>query len=179
MSALGSIANYATWGEGWDGPGLGSADLTYYIENGTPDVVGEEAEVERGLNVWSLYAEITWTEAASSGLSRSIDIKWAVGDHGDGYPFDGPGGVLAHAFYPPPNPEPIAGDIHFDDDETWRIGSHFDVFSVALHECGHSLGLGHSSNPDAVMYAYYQMVTGLHQDDIDGIRSLYASTATP
>ena len=25
------------------------------------------------------------------------------------------------------------------------------------------------------MYAYYQMVTGLHQDDIDGIRAIYAT----
>ena len=76
--------------------------------------------------------------------------------------FDGPGGILAHTFAPPPiSPEPLAGDSHFDDAETWRIGSDFDVFSIALHELGHSLGLAHSDDPNAVMYPYYKMVTKL------------------
>ena len=33
------------------------------------------------------------------------------------------GGVLAHTFYPAaPNPEPIAGDMHLDNDENWNAG---------------------------------------------------------
>src|SRR5207253_7407999 len=102
------------------------------------------------------------------------------GAHGDAYPFDGPGRTLAHTFYPsPPNSEPVAGDMHLDADEDWHTGANLDLFSVALHEAGHALGLGHSDRPGAVMYPYYHLVSGLTDDDIAGIRDLYGSKSNP
>jgi len=50
----------------------------------------------------------------------------------------------------------------------------FDLETVALHEMGHLLGLGHSTDQNAAMYAYYGGVRrNLNQDDVDGMMALY------
>jgi len=96
-----------------------------------------------------------------------------VKSHGDGSPFDGPGGVLAHAFYPR-----FGGDIHFDDDEMYTSASSkgINLLQVAVHEIGHSLGLGHSNVRGAIMfpsYTGYDRNFKLHHDDIEGMRVIY------
>jgi len=117
-----------------------------------------------------------WASAPNPQGFRTVNILAASGNHGDGYPFDGPRGTLAHTFYPsPPNPESIAGDLHLDNDESWRIGVDVDLFSVVLHEAGHALGLGHSDNPADVMYPYYRLVSDLSPGDVAAARQLYAA----
>ena len=170
----------AVFGDGWDGPGLGSASLTFWFGNLTPSLPNASVmiEIQRALSAWSQVVNVDFQQTSSSSSPRSIDILFALGDHGDGTPFDGPGKVIAHTFYPPPNPESIAGDMHFDLAESWRIGADIDVFSVALHELGHALGLGHSDDPNSVMYPYYRKVTQLQQGDIGAIKTLYAARLT-
>lgn len=151
-------------------------DLTYFFQNGTGDIAdpGEREAVRQAFDLWSIYSPLTFTEGFSAATS-DISVFWGAGDHGDGYPFDGQNGVLAHAFFPE------NGDVHFDDDEVWTVSIQgggyqpIDLVTVAAHEIGHSLGLGHSTRTDALMYPYY---AGSHrylsQDDVDGIQLNYS-----
>ena len=171
----------AQYGSGWDGPGVGSAQLGYFLgplASALPRLA-VQTEFLRAWSEWSKYVQVTFSPVSAANRSRTIAVLFALGEHGDGIPFDGPGGALAHTFYPsPPNPEPIAGDMHFDDAENWGIGQGVDVFSVVLHETGHALGVGHSDRPGDVMYPYYSRSTGLTADDIASIQMLYASRGT-
>ncbi|HLX42278.1 MAG TPA: matrixin family metalloprotease [Bryobacteraceae bacterium] len=182
LTANGSTAqSIPTYGDGWDGAGLSSATVSYVFSQMTAQLApaSAEAEIIRAMGQWSNAVQVRWAPGTSPTAAQTVNILFASGAHGDGYPFDGPGGVLAHTFFPaPPNPEPIAGDMHFDDSESWHIGSNTDLFSVALHELGHSLGLGHADDPTAVMYPYYQMVTALSPLDVATVQTMYATATT-
>uniref|UniRef100_A0A4W6BZ70 Matrix metallopeptidase 17 n=1 Tax=Lates calcarifer TaxID=8187 RepID=A0A4W6BZ70_LATCA len=112
------------------------------------------------LKVWSDIAPLNFHEVAGSDADIQIDFTKA--DHNDGYPFDGPGGTVAHAFFP--GERFTAGDTHFDDDEAWTFrspDSHgMDLFAVAVHEFGHAIGLVHTSAMESIMRPYYQGPVG-------------------
>jgi hypothetical protein len=180
QSSVPAAANLAArFGEGWDGPGLGQARINYWLGPLSPalDPAAQRAEIARALDQWTSVAAIQFSTAGAAAQPRTLDIRFTERDHGDGFRFDGRGGALAHTFYPPPNAEPVAGDVHLDIEEPWRIGVDIDLFSVALHETGHALGLGHNDDPNSVMYPYYRRVNALRPADITEIRKLYATTA--
>ncbi|XP_038659283.1 matrix metalloproteinase-17 isoform X1 [Scyliorhinus canicula] len=112
------------------------------------------------LKVWSDIAPLNFHEVA--GNNADILIDFPRSNHKDHYPFDGPGGTVAHAFFPGDNP--VAGDVHFDDDEAWTFRSadplEMDLFAVAVHEFGHAIGLSHSSVNESIMRPYYQGPVG-------------------
>ncbi|OCT93191.1 hypothetical protein XELAEV_18016256mg [Xenopus laevis] len=214
-------------------PRWSTTQLTYSIVNYTPDLPRQlvDEAIKRAFGVWSNVTPLQFT-AISSG-DADIFIRFGARAHGDSLPFDGPSGVLAHAYAPGRG---IGGDAHFDEDESWTSSravqaeisslatprpqgpgesSHapiphccleccwrhvvlkslrpglcglstilglvhpagFNLFLVAAHEFGHSLGLDHSTVPQALMFPNYRYedtaTFSLSQDDINGIQSIY------
>lgn len=167
----GTSSNYVTGAQWTKNP------VTYSIRNcpRSLDCGLAHQAVREALETWDAACGLRLDEVASSG---DIEILWASGSHGDGIPFDGPGGILGHSFFPIPWLGALAGDIHLDDAETWVFDPptqprQVHLKTVTMHEAGHALGLDHSKDPSALMWAEYQGVRGLAGDDIAGIQSLY------
>jgi hypothetical protein len=157
-------------------------DITYSFANGTGQLQGDTERdlIRRAFALWADQTDLTFTEVADNSTA-DIVVGWAVGDHGDGDPFDGPGDVLAHASFPNPYDNSQVF-LHFDDDERWVDSEtrNVDLLTVAAHEIGHTLGLAHSSDPDALMFASYSGPRRfLSQDDIAGVQEIYGVGRAP
>jgi hypothetical protein len=180
-SEAGRLASYVAVGAKW-----GKTALTFRFLNATPDLAQDRqrAIIGEAFTRWEGVSALTFTE--SQGGQPDLSIAFHRGSHGDGSPFDDAGGAdgntLAHAFFPPPLGGTWAGSLHFDEFETWKDqpgGSGIRLYSVALHEIGHLLGLEHSQDQNAIMYAYYgEDRNDLRVDDIAGIQSLYGAPAS-
>ena len=174
------IGEFVVQGNSW----TNTRFITYFFQNTTNDIIPQanaRAAVKRAFASWQAQTRLYFVEACNAAAA-DIVIVFGDGNHGDGFPFDGVNGVLAHAFSPPPNAGILAGDMHFDDGETWSElvqGSGFqpiDLQTVALHEIGHSLGLNHTPVTNSIMEAFYNgSRRNLGSDDIAGIRSIYGS----
>ncbi|ELW48243.1 Matrix metalloproteinase-9 [Tupaia chinensis] len=94
-------------------------DITYWIQNYSEDLPRDVIDdaFARAFAVWSAVTPLRFTRVY--GQEADIVIQFGVAEHGDGYPFDGKDGLLAHAFPPGPG---IQGDAHFDDEELWTLG---------------------------------------------------------
>jgi hypothetical protein len=128
--------------------------------------------VAQAFLTWATNTHFTFSQLAQGDPNADINIGFHRREHGDGNPFDGAGGILAHAF------APQDGRFHYDGDESWSVGAMpgaIDLQIVALHEIGHLLGLDHSEDEGSIMYALLPegATKGLHADDIQGIKALY------
>ncbi|ESN95251.1 hypothetical protein HELRODRAFT_193603 [Helobdella robusta] len=123
--------------------------------------------------LWSQAVPLDFQETTGKA---DLNLKFVNGNHGDGpgNAFDGPNGVLAHAFFPE------NGELHYDAREDWTDGVNkgINLKIVTAHELGHAIGLGHSNVQGALMapyYAGYEKNFKLRDDDIRGAQTLYGT----
>lgn len=184
-----------TSGGGQHPDGDESTDIEFLI---TPAVDGlEYAIFEDALSQWIAVSGLIGLGRVTDGGTHDpppgVGAPDSEGGHlGDirvgafDFAFADPRDELAEAFQPGTDllygaGGTIAGDMHFNRSTSWiddpndlSAAGDFDFYTVALHEIGHALGLGHSDHPDAVMHADYGgSRRTLHADDIAGIVALY------
>lgn len=129
--------------------------------------------MRRALDIWAKVTKLYFRHSIND-RNADIQIKFEIYRHTVSppyYDFDGKGNVLAHAFFPE------SGVVHFDDDEHFVINSDqgTELYIVAAHEFGHTLGISHSNIKEALMAPYYryQKDLQLHEDDIGAVQTLY------
>ena len=124
---------------------------------------------------WSQVSSITFGEVENYLAESDLMIGFYRGDYGDGFPFYGPGQVVAYSF------PPTDGRLHYDGDEQWSNDvpppkDSYDLVWVAIHEIGHLLGLQHSNDPNAIMFPVMEPGKSkrtLSADDIAALKALY------
>lgn len=189
------IVPYALTGTAWPRPEL----LTLAVVADGTNLGGVSSNLVDTLNgtfgsssAWQhqlLLAAQTWAQQTNLNFALGADSGAPIGS--DNYlqgnaeladirvgGFDFGRSALGQAYLPPPvNNFSIAGDTQFNTGQPWVINTTggYDLFTVAMHEFGHALGLGHSTSYLSVMYPTYAGIrAGLSGDDIRGIRALYS-----
>ncbi len=177
-------AQFLPLGWAWPGNTVG----WNYNPAGTPAHLGDVFSViASGASAWNEAGNADWrfqspgtTTAEASMCDSEADgqntVTW--GDWTNG------GAVLAVTCLPAGS-SVTEFDIMFDVKRQWSVGDggvEIDLQSVATHEFGHALGLNHSADRSAVMFASYPAGTIRREpqaDDIAGLIAVYGALPLP
>ncbi|CAB4059962.1 MMP14 [Lepeophtheirus salmonis] len=110
-----------------------------------------DEDIQDAFKIWEEVTNLNFRKKDYGSVH--IEIRFERKEHGDGDPFDGPGGTLAHAYFP-------------------------EFGGLQPMNLGISLGLSHSDVKSALMAPFYRGWNPnlkLHKDDIKAIQALYGA----
>jgi tetratricopeptide (TPR) repeat protein len=164
---------------------LSKMPLKVYIESSPIGIrnfqPGFVSQVRRALEVWAgvLNHQMSFTPV-SSPEQADIRVTWTNTIDTRGHSGDGGTAYTAGLMIPHIRNDQIEYmDVKIATfDIKGNPQSSDIIYAVAIHELGHSMGLlGHSDNPNDIMYAENQHVTTPSQRDLATIRRLYSTNA--
>ncbi len=165
--------------------------------NGTPETVALLGPLQRAMSAWSSVPTLGLV-LEYGGTTTRTGIGCDVGTDGANlvrFSSTLPDGVLGKTCTgsrtSPAGSFIFEFDIDIDidiaNDAPWSTSAvppltAFDMDSVVLHEVGHAVGLGHSTDNSAVMFT--SIARGVRRraptsDDVAGLQSLYGAPPTP
>ncbi len=174
----GSSIAYELFGADWTHMGKPMGEDFVICTQGAPD--GAASVIRKAAATWD-YTRFRFTFATERCLadpSRKDEVNYI--DFG---PIQDPG-ETAFALKRNEGKRLLECDIRFSSARKWHIGSgapgsdQNDLFSVALHELGHCLGLEHSKVDGSVMAKQLDKgkhLRSLQPDDVAGRNKLYGT----
>jgi Matrixin len=160
--------------------------VSYYLVTGNvPHGADGEAAVHAAFETWNAasanvqYDFAGYVPQGAQAYDGKNVVYWVY----DNWPYDPTLAALTFRYYDTSNGRLLDADTVFNGVKyTWSVdGSGYDIQNSATHEAGHMAGLGHSTDPEATMYAKTQAgetkKRTLDADDVAGIEAIYGGTA--